>query len=382
MLRKKLFANIQGFAMLTVIAASGMTGGLALVLAKLSKQQMILQKRNESWSEIEALSERISRILYNNTACLNTIRNDSNDNPVTFTPGMSRVTLGHIKNNGGDDVISQNGIYGNRLIKVSSLMLENITVTGTVSKMNLQITLERISKSITGYKKTVRTYPLIANLNAANEPIDCESDLSAAIAGTRKELCIEIGGTYNGPGVTPLCSLPTANQTCPAPPDSSSPPLLPTGFDATGNLQCTALPSTSEKPHPTGYNCFLMTLYKGEHDHPYELFQPVSATAVASNYSDLSTTTVAMLERWKINDNCPTPPAPSDPWNPASDQYTCDLNVGGVDKSYTIKLCPTGYSDRFINPIGVVNDALIDLGTHNRAISGAHAAYTQHYCCR
>ena len=350
--------------MITVIVASGMTGGLAVVLAKLNKQQVTLQKKSESWVEVEALSQRISRILYNKTACLNTIQNDSADNPIAFNPGVTSVSLGHIKNNGGQSIISQNGIYGNRLIKVVSLALEDITVVGNVGKMNLQVTLEKISQSITGYKKTVRTYPLMANLDAANQPMDCASDLSSAIATTRRELCTELGGVYNGPGASPVCGLPLANKTC-------SPPQYPVGFDASGNLQCVSLPSGPSKPHPTGFNCFLLTLYRGEHGRAGELFQPIDDNAVAVNDGD--TTDVARRERWKINDNCPSPPT-----EPGTTEYTCNLSLGSVNKSHTIKICPVGYSNRFINPLGTLNDAISD----SLAVSGAHGAYVQHYCCR
>ena len=335
-----------------------------MVLAKLNKQQTTLQKKSESWAEAEALSLRISRILYNSAACLNTIRNDSSDNPIAFNPGVTSVSLGHIKNNSGQSIISQNGIYGNRLIKILSLTLEEITVAGTVGKMNLQVVLEKTSQSITGYKKTVRTYPLMANLNAANQPIDCASDLSSAIATTRRDLCTEIGGIYNGPGATPVCTLPLANKAC-------APPQYPVGFDASGNLQCVALPTGPSKPHPTGFNCFLLTLYKGEHGRAGELFQPIDANAVAVNDGD--TTDIERRERWRINDSCPSPPSEL-----GATEYTCSLSVGSINKDHTIKICPVGYSNRFINPLGTLNDAI----SGTLAVSGAHAAFMQHYCCR
>ena len=369
MLQKNVLSNIQGFAMVTVIVASGMVGGLALILSQLSKQQMILQKRNESWLEIEAFSRRIVRIIYNKTACLNTIQNDFDSIPIALNPGVNTVTLKYIKNSGGQSVIRQNGIYRNRLIKVSSLILKDINVVGNIGKMNLQVTLERTAKNITGYKKTVRIYPLMAKLNAANQPIDCESDLGLATAAVIRELCQELGGTYNDAGAT--CIPPTANKICP---ESSDSPQLPIGFDSSGNLQCADFPVSSEKPHPKGFNCFLLALYRGNHGQEGELFQPIDATAVATNNGD--TTDVKRLKRWKINDSCPTPPAPPVP--PDSAQYTCTLPVGGVNMSYALKVCPTGYTNRFINPIGAINDALI--GSQKEA--GAYAAFMQHFCCR
>ena len=363
--------NVRGFAMITVIVAFGMTGGLAMVLAKLSTQQMTLQKRSESWVELEALTQRIGRILYNSTACFNTIQNDSSGNPIVFNSGITTVSLGHIKNNGGRNVISSNDVYGNGLIKISSLALEGITVADSVGRMNLQVTLEKIAKSITGYKKAVRTYPLIVNLNSTNLPIDCQSDLGAAIANVRKELCIETGGTYNGPGNTPVCTPPTVNKVCPASADPSEPPLLPTGFDSSGNLQCAAFPLVSGDPHPIGLNCFLLTLYKKTHGQSGELFQPIDTNAVAANNGD--PTDVTRRERWKINDNCPAPPSSG------VAEYTCDLTTtGGMTRSYAVKVCPFGYSNRFVNPVGTLNDSV----SGTLAVSGAHAFYMQHYCCK
>ena len=360
--------------MVFVLVASSMVGGLALVLAQMNKNQLILQKKSDSWAEVENLSQRIRRTLYDGASCLRTIRKNAAGNRTTLNPGTTSVTLRHVKNKSGKNVVVVNGVYGNGLVRVSSLFLRDISVSGIAGEMNLRVTFERLGKAIEGYKKTVRTYPLRVRLNAANRPISCESNLSSAVAVATKNVCTKLGGTYNAPDSGfPLCIPPTAGKTCPPPAEPSAPPLLPIGFDASGNLLCGPPPLSSQTPNPTGFNCFLTALYKGDHGKTNQLFQRIDDDAVAENQGD--TVDVERLERWKINDSCPAAPAP-DP--SAVTFYTCNLTIGGINMSHTLNVCPSGYANRFINPLGTINDGT----SGSTTVQGAYAAFMQHYCCR
>ena len=130
--------------MVGAISAAGLMGGLALVLAQLSRQQLVLQKRGQTQSEVEAISRRIGRMLYNPEACLMTVRASNFPTMASFT-SVQTFSAPAIKNQKGGDVYEVNKTYGNGLVKVSSLKFKNLaSIGGTVNiKTKLQVTLEK-----------------------------------------------------------------------------------------------------------------------------------------------------------------------------------------------------------------------------------------------
>ena len=151
--------NVQGFSLVGVIIVAGLMSGLALVLAELRKQQLTLQKKSISSIEVEALAQRITRILYNAEACLNTI------GKTTDLSSTSPISLDSIKNQSGEDVIKSvtldpNAIYGNGLLKIDSIDLRNINIDGNRAELVLSVTMKKTSRAITGYKTTVRDISL------------------------------------------------------------------------------------------------------------------------------------------------------------------------------------------------------------------------------
>ena len=363
-----------------------------MVLAQIQKQQLTLQKKVQSSTEIETLKHRITRILYSPDACLQTVR--AATTPLAsgspLTPATGSITLSSIKNANGTDLItvadSTTGqpTYGNGLIKINSIELEPTGISGTdIVQVRLSVTMEKTSRAITGYKLAVRRYPLRVSLDTSNQPLQCFSDFTDALNTAARELCVEMNGgdqtAYNA-GPPPTCRPPTANlATCPNSTD------LPIGFETASNgtlqFKCATAPNPAPA-HPTGFNCFFLAAYRGNHGQANALFQPADADAM-THYN--------RLDRWKINTDC-TPalsplPALSGPYNSNSPpSYTCTIPATTPSISYNVYRCPTGYSDRFLNPMGSVNDVPdpfgppldpVDRGT----ATGAYAAYMKHYCC-
>ena len=334
-----IFYDAKGFTIIGVIMAAGMLGGLALVLAQLSRQQLFLEKRSESALELAALHQRIERTIYDHTACIRTIKKDSTGNPVTLAPG-SAVNLRHIKNRNGQNVISKNRTYGNDLIKIISLTLEDTAVTGTTAETNLKVTFEKTSDAITGHNRAVKSYPLSVELNASGRPIGCHSDLNSAIATAGKHLCENIGEYDSATG---NCRFSISHQ-CPT-------GQVISGFDGDGNPLCHSLPTGN--PHPTGESCFLNANYSGPHGVTGS-FQPITNALTDSN----------TLDRWAY---CYLE-------GTTTGATTCVPSVSVIIPNY--KQCPPGYTNRYVNPI----DYNV---TYPNAFSPIAVHFLmEHYCCK
>ena len=332
-----LHGNIRGFSMVGVIMAFGMLGGLALVLARLSAQQMGLQKKIESQIELSSLTQQIGRTIYDHTSCIKTIKKDSSGNSTRLVPG-SIIDLKHIKNKSGKKVFRKNRVYGNGLIKILTLSLIDITVAGTTAETNLHIAFEKIAKTIKGHNKASKIYPLSVEVNASGKPLSCYSELNATIATAKKQICEDFG-TYDPTSET--CRSSIAIQ-CPQ-------GQIVSGFDGDGNILCNTL--SSQDPHPAGYNCFLLGNYTGNHGLMGQ-FQPIWATRKAP----------VLLERWMY----------------------CPFGTSGVTSCKSVSLreadpltCPTGYTLRYISPTDSINGPrggeYIPVSTH---------FLMEHYCCK
>ena len=329
-----LLSSIKGFSMAGVLAASGMMGGLALVLAELSKEQLRLEKRSESNIEVSLLSQKIRRIIYNQDSCTETIGIGTG-----LTTG-SNIQLLSIKNSNGIEIFKTsandpNVTYGNNLIKIDSLLLRDINITGTgtnkVAEMNLQIVFEKVSRAVTGYNLVNQTYPLSVELNASDQVQRCTSNLSAAIAFAYSELCTKMGGTYNPPA-------PPAQASCTNPFSQPCPNGIVTSFDNNGTPNC-----QESVLHPVGRNCYLKTDYDGDLDSDPNL----------SNYNPISSATPTELNQWK-HDRGPAPPN-----------------------------CKTGEMRAIFNPLTTIDGFDRTDGTAGkRKASRASEAFMVQYCCR
>ena len=206
----KEILHAKGISLVGALAAAGILGGLAMVFAQLTKQQMQAQKRAETGVEIVALSQRVVRTLYDGKACINTLGAGRNIIP------QASFDLDAIKNK--DDQVVYQALtadpnapsYGNRLLKVASLKLVVNTnpnpIPGDQAGAMLEVTLQKISSAYTGQIETVKKFPVTLELDTAKKLVGCVSDISAVADPVKEAICKEIGGTTAWDTTTKTCT--------------------------------------------------------------------------------------------------------------------------------------------------------------------------------
>ena len=215
----------------TLITAS-MMGGLALLLADLTKKQYIVQRKAETQLEVSSLMSRMFRTLYRGKACNHTLgvgQSINNGRDIDF-----------IKDKDGNSVLNTTDKYGNGLLMIESMTLTNTRITGTSGEVTLKVVLEKQSKAIKGSNKVVRTLPLsvevspgttnMLNCHYTGEDLaqiatgivtnDIDPLATGKANGAKQSICVMMGGTYNASS-SPPCSFSGTLS-------SQTPPLLTT----------------------------------------------------------------------------------------------------------------------------------------------------------
>ena len=241
--------NIKGFSLIGLMASVGLMGGLVLILAQLSQEQISIQKKVETEIAIGELYQKITRLLQDQQSCMSTVGSGT-----ILTPGVTR-SLNSIKNKSGEDVIVKNNpgdgtSYSNGLLRISSLEFRDITVNGSMAVFTLHVTFEKMSKAIKGENRVTKKFPLAVELNPGNQALYCTSHIDASLSSAKKELCAEVGGIFDENNQT--CSSSIANKRCPE-------GQFMVGFDNNMNLACT--PPGASAPFEVGKNCYLLTTY-------------------------------------------------------------------------------------------------------------------------
>ena len=246
--------NTKGFSLIGLMASVGLMGGLALILAQLSREQITIQKKVETEIAIGELYQKITRLLQDQQSCMSTVGVGT-----ALAPGSIQA-INSIKNKNGEDVIIKNNpgdgtSYSNRLLRISSLEFRDITVNGSMAVFDLHVTFEKMSKTIKGEKRVTKKFPMAVEINPNNEALYCTSHIDASLSSAKKELCAEIGGIFDEN--TQTCSSALANKRCPE-------GKFMVGFDNNMSLAC-ASPGASA-PFEAGKNCYLLTTYNnGRH---------------------------------------------------------------------------------------------------------------------
>ena len=240
----------NGFTLIGVILAAGMTGSLSLLLAQMSRQQLVTQKKAETGAEIIQTTSRISRMLQNNAACVNTLT--SGTGSLTINNGGT-IGLTDLRDKNNNAFMSAGTTYSNGLIQLSNIAVKNVTLNNTTGKLDVTVTLRKASPAIKGQKNVVKTFPLAVEVDSSNRLIRCRSHLQAAVSAAKKTLCMEMGGTYNTNTLS--CTSALANKQCP-----SGEYIV--GFEDDMGLKCQHFAASSgHVRHPPGYNCFLQATY-------------------------------------------------------------------------------------------------------------------------
>ena len=255
---KNKYLDIRGFTLVGVLMAAGMSGGLATILAQLTKRQMVVQTRTETGIDMDELSQRISNILRNEQACLNTIGFQTDLSSSTAIAGITKI-----KDMSNRTFVVEGGVYRNNLIGIDSITLDDIVFpSNTLGVLNLEVIFIKRNQMIEGSRLVVKKYPLTVEISTdgtSRKVIRCTSHQDSSIAIAKKDICLAWKGIFNDS--TQKCSSPLAGKNCPA---GSSQEFL-RGVDSDMNLICVSPPSLVAHPVETsssiGKNCFLMTSY-------------------------------------------------------------------------------------------------------------------------
>ena len=168
------------------IVAAGMMGGLALLLAQLTKQQMATQKKAETGVEIVSISQRILRALYDGSACLNTLG--------AGTPiAAGTISINSIRNKNNQALFTVGQTYRNRLIRIASINLQVSSAGGGQAEAVLQVEMSRESSAYTGQKSVTKPFPLTLELDTNGNLISCipESGMEEPVV---QSMCSVYGG--------------------------------------------------------------------------------------------------------------------------------------------------------------------------------------------
>ena len=199
----------SGFSMVASLVAMGIVGGLAVALAELTRQQQEVQKNTETYFEINSLFNLMARTLYDGEAC--------NETLIVGQPVSDARTINQVKNKDGGVVVQIGNKYGNRLLEVVSMTLDNTRINGTSGEVELVVELRKLSRAVKGYDRVTRRLSLSVEVASgginlikcrhATDHIraivrDTVIDRSKALADTkveeaRRKLCVDLGGIYS-----------------------------------------------------------------------------------------------------------------------------------------------------------------------------------------
>ena len=190
-------SRAAGFSILSVLISVGMMGMLSLVLAQLTRQQVNIQKKTETYFELNNLSNKILRGLYDGDGCMETFGKNSD-----IVDGR---TLSAIKDKNGKVVVDTVQKYGNRLIKIYSILVANVRISATSGQLDLQVVFEKLHRSIKGYKRVTQTYPLSVQVDSLKRLTECSYDYGGIYRVAAEGVCKSLGGVFDS--VTMMCSL-------------------------------------------------------------------------------------------------------------------------------------------------------------------------------
>ena len=216
--------------MVASLIAAGMIGALAVLLAELTRQQNIVQKKTETYFEVNSLFGLMVRTLYDGEACNQTL--------VIGDPISDGRTIASIKNRDGGVVINTIDKYGNGLLKVESMTLKNSDIRGTSGTVDFEVVIKKLSKGLKGYDKVTKLLPLSVEVGSGGSNLvkchhttdhlstivrdmlepQATTYIDNKVEAVRSQFCTGFGGTYDA--TTKTCSFP-------APSTPSSPPPTP-----------------------------------------------------------------------------------------------------------------------------------------------------------
>ena len=181
--------NGRGFSIVGIIIAVGMLGGLSLVLAQLTKQQNISQKRAQTMAELSVLHQKILTVFYDGESC-------------TKTLGAGAVLevgdkISQLKNREGAVVLKEGATY-NRLLEVESMKI--LAIEGSVAKtreLDIEIIFAKKGAANTGHNKVTKVFSITVELSALTPSMTlarCHHTLDGKEQGIKEQMCADMGG--------------------------------------------------------------------------------------------------------------------------------------------------------------------------------------------
>ena len=196
----------KGVSLIGILAIAILLGLIIVGVMKIFEAQTKSQKDNESGFEITSASQLIDVVLNDNQSCQQTL---GIGNTVS-----NSLSISAIKDHEGADVFNTTDKYGNNLIKLESIGLQEVIFESTADTTrdgtaNLNIVFKKLNKVIRkrdGTEKEVtKTFPLIVKVDASNDLINCYSASKNIVATVKKEICQSLGGTHDA--TTDGCTL-------------------------------------------------------------------------------------------------------------------------------------------------------------------------------
>ena len=201
------------------LVTAGMMGGLALLLANLTGKQQAVQRNAETQFEITAMFNRIVRALYDRESCNRTLGIGS-----IIEDGRS---IDFIRDKDGDVVFNTTDQYGNRLLRIQGMTLENTNIIATRGEVALRVEVLKLNRSITGFNEVSRVFPIsvevtestttspdnnLVNCNYVGENLTQIADdvvtndivpiINNKTNNAKRDFCIMLGGTFDTTGLT------------------------------------------------------------------------------------------------------------------------------------------------------------------------------------
>lgn len=184
MQKKLMKLSKSGFSLVQVMIAVGLLGMIAVGVMQVSKQMQTTAVSGETSVEEIQLITHISTVLIDSDSCRETFRGLELGKPID---SIKRVKMTGEKL----EVFKAGEKYGNR-----SLLLKEMTLTGTEGDETLELTLERIKAGVSGAKEIKKRIPLKLVMKDG-KVTDCFNDLSNVTENSIKKSCESVGAEYD-----------------------------------------------------------------------------------------------------------------------------------------------------------------------------------------
>ena len=189
----------RGFSIMSVIVAAGLMAGLSLMLANLTRQQHVNQKKAETGLEISQLHHRILGVLYDGDACLVTLGKGS------ALQNERRITK--LLNKGGKTVL-ETGVDINRQVRVKEMVIKNVTGTGRTKEAQMHITIKKLGEANKGTGDILKKFALTVELDTNGKVARCHHTLDSKEHAIHQNICESLGGKMEQrDGPTTECTL-------------------------------------------------------------------------------------------------------------------------------------------------------------------------------